>query len=54
MSFLNFNTSDNLCIIPTTTNEKILGFLGLPQGWHYGEGNSPSEETITKSVQINQ
>ena len=39
--------------LQTTTNEKILGFLELPQGWHYGEGSSPSEETVNESVQIN-
>ncbi|MCI0486290.1 MAG: hypothetical protein L0229_06785 [Blastocatellia bacterium] len=35
------------------TTKKIQGFKNLPQGWHYGEGVPPSDDTINKAVSLN-
>jgi hypothetical protein len=35
------------------TAEKISSFRELPTGWHYGNGNAPSDETIQKALTLN-
>lgn len=35
------------------TAEKIRSFRELPTGWHYGNGNAPSDETIQKALTLN-
>lgn len=35
------------------TNNKIVSFRNLPNNWHYGEGISPSRETIDIALKFN-
>jgi hypothetical protein len=36
------------------TAAKILSFTDLPVGWHYGDGEPPSKETINLALRLNQ
>lgn len=53
MSLLNTNKSDPDFWFLQTTDQRISNFLKLSQGWHYGEGNAPSERTVDDSLRIN-
>lgn len=53
MNFLNTNELDPNFWFLQTTDQKISDFLNLPQGWHYGEGNAPNENTVHDSLLIN-
>jgi hypothetical protein len=37
---------------PDPVEEYIRSFSGLPEGWNFGEGRSPSGEIIDKAIQI--
>ncbi len=53
MNFPYINESASNFIFPQTTDQKISGFLNLAQGWHYGEGNAPNDETVDDALRIN-
>ncbi len=36
----------------SSIDEKIKGFLHLPDGWHYGEGRPPSKSTVINALTI--
>lgn len=35
------------------TDDKILGFRSLRNGWYFGEGVPPSEETVHRAIRLN-
>jgi hypothetical protein len=54
MSLLLFNESrNNFVSMPMSlTEEKIISFLRLEEGWHYGEGIRPSQDNLKNALQI--
>lgn len=53
MTFLSVDESYSNSWFLQTTDQRISDFLKLPQGWHYGEGNAPNEETVDDALRIN-
>ncbi len=52
MTFLSVDESYSSSWFLRTTDQRISDFLKLPQGWHYGEGNAPNEETVDDALRI--
>lgn len=53
MNFVILNSSNPNVFISQTTDMKIQNFKALPDGWHFGKGIAPKEDTITSSIKIN-
>lgn len=34
------------------TENKLLSFANLPEGWNYGEGSPPTERTVHRAIEI--